>query len=42
MSKTQIILNGISYYIENDPTSMLIGFPNEKEASSSSAPASTP
>lgn len=31
MSKTQIILNGISYYIENDPTSMLIGFPNDKE-----------
>ena len=32
MSKTQIILNGIAYYIENDPpTSMLIGFPNEKE-----------
>jgi len=31
MSKTQIILNGISYYIANDPTSMLIGFPNEKE-----------
>lgn len=30
-TKTQIILNGIAYYIENDPTSMLVGFPNEKE-----------
>ena len=31
MSKTQIALNVIAYHIENDPTSMLIAFPNDKE-----------
>lgn len=31
MSKTQIALNVIAFHIENDPTSMLIAFPNDKE-----------
>ncbi len=31
MSKTQVALNIIAYHIENDPTSMLIAFPNDKE-----------
>jgi len=31
MSKTQIALNVIAYYMDNAPTSMLVGFPNDRD-----------